>query len=122
MCTLECDVHSIWKFRTHSVYSVKEGGSRLHQRSLQSPDGARVIGVIIARAILNFAIKPLDTPSHGVRVVDVDVVVLPAHWLLHKRFLDLHTCVGQPLSLPSIALLLLYLYIKSLQTKDHASA
>ncbi len=58
----------------------------------RSPDGARVVGIIVARAILDLAVQALDAAAHGMRVVDVDVVVLPADRLLHKRFHYPITC------------------------------
>lgn len=60
-----------------------------------APNSARVSWVIVARAVLNLTIQPLHTPSHGMRVVDVYVVILPTHWLFHKRLLDLYTCTGE---------------------------
>ena len=60
---------------------------------LDAPDRARVVGVIIARAVLDLAVQALDAAAHGMRVVDVDVVVLPADGLLHKGLLYLHPCM-----------------------------
>ena len=60
-----------------------------------TPDSARVIGVVVARAVLNFPVQALHAPSHGVRVVDVDVVVLSTHWLLHEWLLYLNACTAK---------------------------
>lgn len=59
-----------------------------------TPNSAGVSWIIVAGAILDLAIQPLHTPSHGMRVVDVDVVVLPTDWLFHKRLFNLHACTG----------------------------
>lgn len=58
-----------------------------------APDSARMSRVIVARAVLYLAVEALHAAPHGVRVVDVNVVVLPADWLLHKGLLYLHACI-----------------------------
>ena len=53
------------------------------------PYSSRMIGIVIARLIVYLPVESLDTATHGVRVVNVDVVVLSIRRLLHKRLLDL---------------------------------
>ena len=53
------------------------------------PDRSRMVGIIVTRAVLNFPIQFLDTATHGVRIVNVDVVVFTVYRLLYKRLLDL---------------------------------
>lgn len=36
----------------------------------------------------HLAEEPLAAPSGRRRVIDIDIMVLSAHWLLHKRFLE----------------------------------
>ena len=64
----------------------------------RAPDGPRVVGVVVAGAVLDLPVQTLDAAAHGVRVVDVDVVVLAAHRLLHKGLVDLHACTQHPTS------------------------
>ncbi len=102
---MQCCNESLWHRRTCTdsgiflqLYSKPILSCRGHAEAhgligtQNTPDSARVIGVIVAGAILNLAVQPLDTPSHGVRVVDVNVVVLSTHRLFHKWLLYLHAC------------------------------
>jgi hypothetical protein len=70
-------------------------GTGLRTASRRTPHGAGVLGVVVAALVLDLSVELLHAAAHGVRVVDVDVVVLPARRLLHKRLLDLHACSGR---------------------------
>ena len=49
--------------------------------------------VVVTGLGLHLAVEALHAASHGVGVVDVDVVVVPIAGLLHKRLGDAHACV-----------------------------
>lgn len=51
-----------------------------------------MVGVIVARFVIDLAVQPLDAAAHGVRVVNVNVVVLAICRLLHERLLYLDAC------------------------------
>lgn len=52
-----------------------------------------MIGIIVSGLIINLAVEPLHAASHGMRIVNIDVVILPIGWLLNKRLLDLDPCM-----------------------------
>ena len=56
-----------------------------------SPDRARMVWVVVPRSVLNFSVQLFDPATHGVGVVDVDVVVLTIYRLLDEWLLHLHT-------------------------------
>ena len=61
-------------------------GSKTRQRL------AWVVGIVVCGLVVDFPEQPLHAAAHGVRVVDVDVVVLRVGRLLHKRLADLRAC------------------------------
>ena len=58
---------------TEHQFSTKDTGGT----PLYAPDSTGVVGVIVARAVLDLAVQALDAAAHGMRVVDVDVVGPP---------------------------------------------
>lgn len=63
--------------------------AKSHAKAGVLPDIAWVVLVVVCGSVLDLPEEPLHSTSIGERVVDVDVVVLPAGRLLHKGLLDL---------------------------------